>query len=101
MAKALGVKFVCSNCGTTYNKWQGRCGNCGQWNTLSEQVEVSTATAGASGKRLDTQSVSQASKVRLKRIDSGLGEVNTVLGGGFVPGSVNLLAGQPGIGKST
>lgn len=101
MAKALGVKFTCSNCGATYNKWQGRCGTCGEWNSLTEQVQVNASTAGASGKKLDTQTVLGALKTKLTRLKSGISEVDEVLGGGFVPGSVNLLAGQPGIGKST
>lgn len=101
MAKSLGVRFTCSNCGATYNKWQGRCGNCGQWNTLVEQVEVTTATAGSSGKKLETKSVTAARKTSTPRLSSGIKEVDEVLGGGFVAGSVNLLAGQPGIGKST
>jgi len=101
MAKALGVKFVCSNCGASYNKWQGRCGTCGEWNTLAEQVEVSTATAGASGRKIDTQTVTAALKSKISRLKTGISEVDEVLGGGMVPGSVNLLAGQPGIGKST
>ena len=101
MAKALGVKFVCSNCGATYNKWQGRCGTCGEWNSLTEQVEVSTATAGTSGKKIDTQSITAALKSKISRLKSGIPEVDEVLGGGLVPVSVNLLAGQPGIGKST
>jgi DNA repair protein RadA/Sms len=101
MAKSLGVKYTCSNCGATYATWTGRCRNCGEWNTLTEQVEVSTATAGASGQRLKTEAVTDAVKAKLKRLSSGLAEVDLVLGSGLVPGSVNLLAGQPGIGKST
>ncbi len=101
MAKSLGVRYVCSNCGSSYNKWQGRCSNCGEWNTLVEQVEVSTATAGASGHSLKTESVLTAKKSKTLRLGSGIKEVDDVLGGGFVAGSVNLIAGQPGIGKST
>ncbi|MBI4034306.1 DNA repair protein RadA [Candidatus Saccharibacteria bacterium] len=101
MAKKLGVKFVCSNCGASYGSWTGRCGNCGEWNTLAEQVEISTATAGSSGKALAAESLSQAAKARTVRIKTGTTDVDEVLGGGLVPGSVNLLAGQPGIGKST
>lgn len=101
MAKSLGVKYTCSSCGAAYGKWQGRCDTCGEWNTLTEQVEVSTATAGASGRKLAAESVTGALKTKTKRLKSGMAEVDDVLGGGFVPGSVNLLAGEPGIGKST
>jgi len=101
MAKSLGVKYVCSNCGAVYNKWQGRCSTCGNWNTITEQIEVTTATAGSSGKKLAPKSVSSALGVKTPRLGSGMTEVDEVLGGGFVAGSVNLLAGQPGIGKST
>jgi DNA repair protein RadA/Sms len=101
MAKSLGVKFVCSNCGAAHSKWAGRCNNCGQWNTLVEQVEISTATIGTSGKQLKTESIAGALKNKLPRLTSGIAEVDEVLGGGFIAGSVNLLAGQPGIGKST
>jgi len=101
MAKSLGIKYSCSNCGAAYNKWQGRCSTCGQWNTITEQIEVTTATAGSSGKKLAPKSVSSALSVKTPRLKSGIAEVDEVLGGGFVAGSVNLLAGQPGIGKST
>lgn len=101
MAKSLGVKFICSNCGATYAKWQGLCSNCGQWNTLSEQLEVNTATAATSGRSLKAESVISAKKTKTPRLSSGFKEVDEVLGGGFVAGSVNLVAGQPGIGKST
>ncbi|HXY18055.1 MAG TPA: DNA repair protein RadA [Candidatus Nitrosopolaris sp.] len=101
MAKSLGVKYVCSNCGQGFSSWTGRCSSCGEWNTLQEQIEISTATAGASGKSLRTESVAAAAKTRMDRIGCGISEVDEVLGGGIVAGSVNLLAGQPGIGKST
>ncbi len=74
---------------------------CGQWNTLIEQVEVGTAVAGSSGRALKASDIANALKSRTSRLPSGLVEVDEVLGGGFVPGSVSLLAGEPGIGKST
>jgi DNA repair protein RadA/Sms len=101
MAKSLGIKYICSNCGTGYATWTGRCQNCGEWNTLAEQVEISASAAKSTGKKLKTEDVSKAVADKPKRIGSGISEVDTVLGGGFVAGSVNLLAGQPGIGKST
>lgn len=101
MAKSLGVKYVCSSCGASYSKWQGRCSTCGEWNTLAEQLEVSTATAGASGKKLPTSNPQEALNSKAKRLKTGIAELDEVLGGGLVAGSVVLVAGQPGIGKST
>ena len=101
MAKALGVRYVCSNCGAAYGSWQGRCSNCGEWNTLQQQVEVSTATAATSGKGLQVESITKAAASEAKRLSTKISEIDEVLGGGLVAGSVNLLAGQPGIGKST
>jgi len=92
---------VCSNCGQGFGTWAGRCSNCGEWNTLQEQVEISTATAGSSGRQLQAESVGAAAKTRMARLSCGEPEMDQVLGGGIVAGSVNLLAGQPGIGKST
>ena len=99
--KSLGVKYVCSNCGAVSTSWTGRCRVCGEWNSLQEQVEVSTSTSSASGKSLTTETVTQAVARKNPRITSGMKDVDGVLGGGFVPGSVTLLAGEPGIGKST
>lgn len=101
MARTLGVRYVCSNCGESYSSWTGRCRNCGEWNALAEQVEVTTATAGGSGTSLKIESVAKAATAKTARISSGIDDVDIVLGGGLVAGSVNLLAGQPGIGKST
>ncbi len=99
--KTLGVRYVCSNCGAEYSTWTGKCQACGEWNTLTEQDEVTTATAGSSGNQLQIQSVTAAAADKMARIKTNIEEVDTVLGGGLVAGSVNLLAGQPGIGKST
>jgi len=102
------VKFVCQNCGTSYAKWAGRCDNCSQWNTLLEQVvneaEAKTALAkgAVSGKKLDTISVNKIIPTDAKsRLATSFPELDSVLGGGVLLGSVALLAGQPGIGKST
>lgn len=101
MSKKLGVRYVCSSCGAPSASWTGRCQACGEWNTLQEQVEISTATAGSSGKRLQVETVSKAISSKMPRIMTGMADVDAVLGGGLVAGSVNLLAGEPGIGKST
>jgi len=89
-----------------YGKWAGRCENCGEWNTLVEQMssvaQSNVAKAGSSGKKLTVQSISQISNTAdASRISTGVEDLDIVLGGGIVPGSVTLLAGQPGIGKST
>src|SRR3990167_10836123 len=99
--KSLGVRYVCSNCGAISTTWTGRCRVCGEWNTLQEQVEVSTTTAGASGNRLKVETVNKAAAAKTKRISTKISDVDDVLGGGLVAGSVNLLAGEPGMGKST
>ena len=98
----LKSTFVCDNCGSETPKWEGRCPACSEWNTLAE-VRV---TQGAPVARSDHQPVpalelSQVSTTDLPRIELSLGEINNVLGGGVVPGSLALLSGEPGIGKST
>lgn len=102
MAKK-NLRYECSNCGAIASSWTGRCQSCGEWNTLQEQLlvdSVSEATRG--GTTLNPQSLKAATKSgKEPRLVSGMTEVDTVLGGGFVAGSINLIAGQPGIGKST
>jgi DNA repair protein RadA/Sms len=102
MAKKGSVKFVCSACGAFASAWTGRCNNCGEWNTLVEQLDMSDNSALKSGKNLPAKNIKEVLvEKQAKRLFAGMGEVDSVLGGGFVAGSVNLLAGQPGIGKST
>lgn len=106
MAK-LKTKFICQNCGASYPKWTGKCENCGNWNTLVEEiVEVSAknvvAQSQGKGKILQTQNLSEIiSEEKSPRISSGIADLDTVLGGGILPAGVILIAGQPGIGKST
>lgn len=106
MAKARS-NFVCQNCGASYPKWTGKCENCGEWNTLVEQiVETKGASAVARshsrGKILKPQSMhSIAAEDSVKRLPTGISDLDAVLGGGILPAGVMLLAGQPGIGKST
>ena len=106
MAKARS-NFVCQNCGASYPKWTGKCENCGEWNTLVEQiVETKGASAVARshsrGKILKPQSMrSIAAEDSVKRLPTGIADLDIVLGGGILPAGVMLLAGQPGIGKST
>ena len=106
MAKARS-NFVCQNCGASYPKWTGKCENCGEWNTLVEQIiETKGASAVARshshGKILKPQSMrSIAAEDSVKRLPTGISDLDAVLGGGILPAGVMLLAGQPGIGKST
>lgn len=101
MAKKDRVLYVCSNCGAETTSWSGKCHACGEWNTLQEQLSVKTVMARSGGKKLTTQTVTSSLAKDHQRIPSGITEVDTVLGGGIVAGSINLIAGQPGIGKST
>jgi DNA repair protein RadA/Sms len=94
------VAFVCSACGASAPKWQGRCDSCAAWNTLeaapaSMRSQPTVVPAAALNLALVDASGSEL------RLESGIGEVDRVLGGGFVPGSVVLLGGDPGVGKST
>ena len=101
--------YVCQQCGASYAKWAGQCTNCGSWNSLVEQVaevelgKKSTIEKGrASGKKLDFVKLNTVVPSDAKaRLRTRFSDLNTVLGGGILMGSVSLLAGQPGIGKST
>jgi DNA repair protein RadA/Sms len=104
VAKKPITTYVCNNCGAQYSSWAGRCAQCGEWNTIQEEVALVTGpSAGAisAGRVLKPQLVSVSAKAQDKRMHTGMTEVDAVLGGGIVAGSVNLIAGQPGIGKST
>ncbi|GAB3337435.1 DNA repair protein RadA [Marilutibacter aestuarii] len=106
------VAYVCSECGSDHNKWQGQCADCGAWNTLGEfVVEPAAAVAkGAASRRsswagkVDPPRVTALKDVRhteAARVSTGIGELDRVLGGGLVHGAVVLVGGDPGIGKST
>ncbi len=106
------VAYVCSQCGSDHNKWQGQCADCGDWNTLSEFViesaaaQKSAAPARRSGwaGKVDPPKVTalkDVSHTGESRVSTGIGELDRVLGGGLVAGSVVLVGGDPGIGKST
>jgi DNA repair protein RadA/Sms len=103
MAKSKEV-FVCQNCGAAAPKWQGQCATCGEWNTLV--AEMMTANPRKSNQVNRAQSDASSSLAALAgaeapRLSTGSGELDRVLGGGLVPGSVTLIGGDPGIGKST
>jgi len=105
MAK-LKTSFFCQNCGTQYAKWQGQCNACKEWNTIVEEIIQKeektswkpTSEVKKAPKPLRIAEIDSSQEVRLDTLD---GELNRVLGGGIVPGSLILLGGEPGIGKST
>ncbi|WP_060203366.1 DNA repair protein RadA [Sporosarcina koreensis] len=100
------TKFMCRDCGYESPKWMGRCPGCGEWNTMDEEVEI--VSKGPRGAFQHTETVQQKAMpissiatTEEPRVKTELGELNRVLGGGIVPGSLMLIGGDPGIGKST
>lgn len=107
MAKAKTI-YSCANCGAQHPKWAGQCQDCGDWNTLQEEAAPIAAASSAKTARFEgfapkatVQKLQKVSIAGTPRFSSGLGELDRVLGGGLVPGSIILLGGDPGIGKST
>lgn len=106
MATKAKRAFFCKSCGYESPKWLGRCPSCGEWNSFTEEVVAKESSSSVASRltnipRAVPQRVQEIRERDLKRIDTGIGEVNRVLGGGLVPGSLILLGGEPGIGKST
>lgn len=100
------TKFMCRDCGYESPKWMGRCPGCGEWNTMDEEVEI--VSKGPRGAFQHTETIQQKAMPigsiqtsEEPRVKTELGELNRVLGGGIVPGSLILIGGDPGIGKST
>src|ERR671919_380465 len=110
MARSATV-YACTECGHESPKWHGRCPGCGQWNTLAEEARVAPAAggrgAGAAGggrggaRALRPVRLGEVETPKVDRLMTGIGELDRVLGGGLVPGSLVLIGGSPGIGKST
>jgi DNA repair protein RadA/Sms len=102
MAKSKEV-FVCQNCGASLPKWQGQCPTCGEWNTLIAEAAPASARKGTPRAARTDVSTSLAAEATTEqpRLTTGSGELDRVLGGGLVLGSVTLIGGDPGIGKST
>lgn len=100
MAKQT-AQFVCEACGATFAKWSGKCLNCGAWETITEATTAQLAPGQKLVSRVKASKLSDVEARAVERISVGVGEVDNVLGGGLVPGSLVLLAGDPGIGKST
>ncbi len=97
--------YVCQNCGNTSTKWEGRCHVCGEWDTYEEEIIHRTAASpknrGLSSDSVEVKKLSEVERRTVERMNTQDEEFDRVLGGGFVPGSLVLLAGEPGIGKST
>ncbi|NNJ92173.1 MAG: AAA family ATPase, partial [Gammaproteobacteria bacterium] len=108
MPKTNKVEYVCRSCGSQFPKWAGQCSECLEWNTL-EEMAASTSTQASkrfSGYAGDTttnliKKLDEVSAEKRQRTTTGLSELDRVLGGGMVEGSVVLIGGDPGIGKST
>src|SRR4051794_21888541 len=104
MAK-LKTKFFCSECGNESPKWLGKCPGCQAWNTFVEELETNTKTQGMHSSLMRTKekpvSIINIKGTEEQRILTRNKELNRVLGGGLVPGSLLLVGGDPGIGKST
>ncbi|PIP14930.1 DNA repair protein RadA [Candidatus Roizmanbacteria bacterium CG22_combo_CG10-13_8_21_14_all_35_9] len=93
--------FVCSNCGYGSASWMGKCPDCGKWNTLVEKPEFAKTSSSKATKKIKItklKTVASSYKIRFK---TGIFEIDRVIGGGFIPGEVVLLTGEPGVGKST
>ena len=97
--------FFCQNCGAQYSRWQGQCNSCKEWNTIAEEIIQKAekvdwkATQSTTTKTSKPLKITQIDSVDEIRMNTGDNELNRVLGGGIVPGSMILLGGEPGIGK--
>ncbi len=93
--------FLCSSCHATTPKWVGKCPSCGEWNTLEEMQNISPRGVKSTGKVKESQKIQTHEYEIFPPLSSTSGELDSVLGGGITPGSLILLSGEPGIGKST
>ncbi len=103
MTSKTKLSYQCNACGAIHSKWAGQCVDCGAWNTLVETVAASRPALQVRGYagELAVQTLAEVDPVEHERLASGIGELDRVLGGGIVRGSVVLIGGDPGIGKST
>jgi DNA repair protein RadA/Sms len=101
VARTVRTAFACTECGASTPRWVGRCPSCGAWNTLVEEVVERTGPPRAAGPVAPAVPITEVAAQAGAHRPTGVGELDRVLGGGLVPGSVVLLAGEPGIGKST
>jgi DNA repair protein RadA/Sms len=105
VAKKKTTKFVCQACGYESPKWMGRCPNCGSWNQMEEEIVADKndrrSRVSMTGKTAKAEAIQDINVSKVPRVKTELKELNRVLGGGVVPGSLVLIGGDPGIGKST
>ena len=101
MAKKNKSIYVCQKCGYQTQKWLGRCPECGQWSSIVEEIVEAVSKQRRSSRAHKPESINAISLVPEMRLKTGLGEFDRTLGGGLVPGSLVLIGGDPGIGKST
>ncbi len=94
-------RFLCSDCGAEQPQWAGQCPECGAWNTLEEIAQPAASGGGRVGRGTEITTLAEVSTAPEPRLATGVAELDRVLGGGLVPGSVVLIGGEPGIGKST
>src|SRR5436190_1702687 len=103
------TRYICQSCGHESPRWIGRCPECDSWNSFMEEIRISDKTGGLGRTGLTVvpglagrpTPITEIESQRLSRFSSGIGELDRVLGGGFVPGALILVGGDPGIGKST
>ena len=100
MAK-IKAQFICSGCSAVYSRWQGQCSTCNEWNLIEQRSSDSSTQSSWTGEAPKRSKLSDIQIQETQRIETRSAELNRVLGGGFVPGSVVLLGGHPGAGKST
>lgn len=104
MAEKIKTIYECRNCGAQFPKWSGRCLECGQWGSLAEDLKDDKKIIGSAFKKIISSELIDLNEVQemaSSRWTSGIAEIDRVLGGGLIPGSVVLLSGEPGVGKST
>lgn len=106
MAKKQKIAYVCTECGSEYPRWGGQCTSCGEWNVIKEVrlgsvAKQSSASSGYAGAQSEVKLLSDVDLARAERVSTGFAEFDRVLGGGIVRGSVVLIGGAPGAGKST
>jgi DNA repair protein RadA/Sms len=95
------IKYICTNCGYDSLRWLGRCPECGEWQSFTEEIVEKTKKGDVVAKKTSAYKINEIPTIDEERIKTNIAEFDRILGGGFIPGSVILLGGDPGIGKST